>query len=325
MLGRDGPPEIRLHGAVAARARGARRARQGVADPQPARRGCGRDRAVSLPGWLDAAPRRRGAARARRVGDRRARDSRASTLMERAGAGLTEPGRASWLRRGTIAVVCGKGNNGGDGLVVARLLRERGRDVDVLLLGSPDELQRRRRRPTASACPARRREQFEAGRLDGAAAIVDAILGTGFSGAPREPAAGAIAAINAAGARGAVVVACDVPSGVDALDRGGRRRGRARRRDRRRSTRPSPACGSPPARRTPARSRVIDIGIPPGAAASRTIGLIEDRVTARDPARAAASRRSSPPAACWSAAGRSASPARRRWRRSRRCAPAPAT
>ena len=46
--------------------------------------------------------------------------------------------------------------------------------------------------------------------------IVDAILGTGFSGEPREPARSAIEAINEAGGRGAVVIACDVPSGVDA-------------------------------------------------------------------------------------------------------------
>ncbi len=51
--------------------------------------------------------------------------------------------------------------------------------------------------------------------LYGAAAMVDAILGTGFSGEPREPARSAIAAINDA-AGDAMVFACDVPSGVDA-------------------------------------------------------------------------------------------------------------
>ena len=54
--------------------------------------------------------------------------------MENAGAGLTEL-VCELAPRGTIAVVCGKGNNGGDGFVVARLLRQRGYEVDVILLG----------------------------------------------------------------------------------------------------------------------------------------------------------------------------------------------
>src|SRR5439155_22676580 len=60
-------------------------------------------------------------------------------LMERAGIGLARV-TAGASREGPIRVVAGKGNNGGDGLVCARLLREEGRDVDVLALGELDEL-----------------------------------------------------------------------------------------------------------------------------------------------------------------------------------------
>jgi hydroxyethylthiazole kinase-like uncharacterized protein yjeF len=135
-------------------------------------------------------------------------------LMERAGAGLVD----RLVKRapdGRVAVVCGKGNNGGDGLVVARRLRELGRDVDVLMLAPGDELRgdaraNFERLPGAAAVP------FSAAALDEAAVIVDAVLGTGFRGEPREPARSAIEAINAVGAGGSVVVACDVPSGVDA-------------------------------------------------------------------------------------------------------------
>jgi hydroxyethylthiazole kinase-like uncharacterized protein yjeF len=135
-------------------------------------------------------------------------------LMERAGAGLVDA-LVKRVPHGRVAVVCGKGNNGGDGLVVARRLRELGRDVDVLMLAPGDELHgdaraNFERLPGAAAVP------FSAPAVAAAAVIVDAILGTGFSGEPREPARSAIEAINEAGRRGAVVIACDVPSGVDA-------------------------------------------------------------------------------------------------------------
>src|SRR4051794_34389016 len=132
-------------------------------------------------------------------------------LMERAGAGLARV-VAQAAGDGPIRVVIGKGNNGGDGLVVARLLREDGRQVDVLAVGNPDELQGDAQ-ANLDRLPGEPPRDFAPEALEGSAAIVDAMLGTGFEGRPREPVAAAIRAINEAGS---VVVACDVPSGVNA-------------------------------------------------------------------------------------------------------------
>ncbi len=114
-------------------------------------------------------------------------------LMESAGTALAEA-VAALAPQGPVRIVCGKGNNGGDGLVAARHLSGMGFEVEALALeqGMPDDLD---------------------AWLDGAGAVVDAIFGTGFSGAPRKPAAAAIEAINRCGAP---VVACDIASGVDA-------------------------------------------------------------------------------------------------------------
>ncbi len=132
-------------------------------------------------------------------------------LMERAGEGLARV-IGEHVPSGRIAVVCGKGNNGGDGLVAARLLRRAGRDVDVLLTSEPDALSEDAGAQLArlpGAAPAR----YSAARLSGAAGLVDALLGTGATGAPRGASAGVIEDLN--GAR-APVIAADVPSGVDA-------------------------------------------------------------------------------------------------------------
>ncbi|HYG95944.1 MAG TPA: NAD(P)H-hydrate dehydratase [Solirubrobacterales bacterium] len=132
-------------------------------------------------------------------------------LMEAAGRAVAGA-VAELAPEGPIRIVCGKGNNGGDGFVAARLLREMGFEVEVLLLWPGEDL---------GGDAAVNYERFGGElfaddleeRLGGSGAIVDAIFGTGFEGAPREPAAGAIAAINASAAP---VVACDIPSGVDA-------------------------------------------------------------------------------------------------------------
>jgi NAD(P)H-hydrate epimerase len=132
-------------------------------------------------------------------------------LMEAAGRAVAEV-VAGLAPQGPVRVVCGKGNNAGDGLVAARRLREMGFEVEALLLWPGEEL---------SGDAATNLARFPAERVDGAldarleesGAVVDAIFGTGFSGAPREPAAAAIEAIDRCGAP---VVACDVASGVDA-------------------------------------------------------------------------------------------------------------
>ncbi|MGA8721341.1 MAG: NAD(P)H-hydrate epimerase, partial [Solirubrobacteraceae bacterium] len=92
---------------------------------------------MSLPEWLDPLPD----AAEQRALDEWAINERGIPgleLMERAGTGLADL-VGSFVPDGRVVVVCGKGNNGGDGLVTARVLRERGREVDVLLLGDPGE------------------------------------------------------------------------------------------------------------------------------------------------------------------------------------------
>ncbi|MBN8867565.1 MAG: NAD(P)H-hydrate dehydratase [Solirubrobacterales bacterium] len=133
-------------------------------------------------------------------------------LMEPAGRGLARAA-ADLAAGGPITVVCGKGNNGGDGLVAARHLLESGFRVRVVLLWPGDELS-----PDAQANlkllpedASQLAPELSSSALEGI--VIDAMLGTGFAGEPRDPVKGAIEAINASDLP---VVACDVPSGVDA-------------------------------------------------------------------------------------------------------------
>ncbi len=135
-------------------------------------------------------------------------------LMETAGGALAREIELA-AGEGPIRIVCGKGNNGGDGMVAARLLRGAGHEVEVLSIWPLDELS-----PDSTANLERlggaATEVAEDGwseAIAGSGAIVDAIFGTGFDGAPRGAAKSAIDAINAAAAP---VVACDIASGVDA-------------------------------------------------------------------------------------------------------------
>jgi len=132
-------------------------------------------------------------------------------LMEAAGRAVAEA-VAELSPEGPVRVVCGKGDNAGDGFVAARHLADMGYDLEVLLLWPADEL-----KGDAAANLERVRAEYVTddlnARLAGSGAVVDAIFGTGFEGAPREPAAGAIEAINRCGVP---IVACDIASGVDA-------------------------------------------------------------------------------------------------------------
>ncbi len=216
--------------------------------------------------------------------------------MERAGAGV-----ARALERlapdGPVTVVCGKGNNGGDGLVAARLLRESGRPVAVVCVAPPAELTgdaRANLERLPGAPPVRLDGTAWQGQGDGEqtmkdaadlfgshASVIDALLGTGFDGEPRGAVAEAIVAINAAGAP---VVSVDVPSGVDAST--GVVRGGA-------------VCASltvtfhaakpglwiNPGKAHAGEVQVLDIGIPRGAPDGASIGLIDPSVLEQLPRR----------------------------------------
>ena len=193
-------------------------------------------------------------------------------LMERAGAGLARV-VAEAAAPGPVRIVVGKGNNGGDGLVAARLLREDGHEVDVLSTAPLEQL-RGDARANLERLPGSAPEPFAPERLDGSGVIVDALLGTGFEGVAREPAASAIAAINAVGAP---VVACDVPSGVNAST--GEIEAEAVS-----ALATATFHGSKlglhvePGKSHAGAVEVVDIGVPRGAPAPGAGGLISERV-----------------------------------------------
>ncbi|MBY0531233.1 MAG: NAD(P)H-hydrate dehydratase [Xanthobacteraceae bacterium] len=131
-------------------------------------------------------------------------------LMERAGAAVARVAaeRADGGRR--IAVVCGPGNNGGDGFVAARLLQEQGFDVRLSLLGAREKL-------IGDAAIAAWRwrgkvEAFGTNALANSDLIIDALFGAGLSRNLTGDAKRAVEAINATGVP---VVAVDLPSGID--------------------------------------------------------------------------------------------------------------
>ncbi len=189
-------------------------------------------------------------------------------LMERAGEGLARV-VAEHVPAGRIAVVCGKGNNGGDGFVAARLLRRSGRDVDVLAL-SPAQWLSEDARAMLAKLPGEAPVAYDAALLAKAHGIVDALLGTGSSGAPKDPVARAIEEISGAKGR---VIAADIPSGVDAST--GEVPGVAVRAVATATFhRAKPGLWIAPGKAHAGAVTVIDIGIPSGAPGDADAGLI---------------------------------------------------
>jgi NAD(P)H-hydrate epimerase len=132
-----------------------------------------------------------------------------NVLMERAGCGVADTISRHWPVR-PLTVLCGPGNNGGDGFVAARVLAERGWPVRVALLGSVAAL----RGDAAEAAAGWRGavEPLTPAALDGAGLVLDGIFGGGLARPVEGVARASIAALNE---RQLPVVAIDVPSGVD--------------------------------------------------------------------------------------------------------------
>lgn len=139
-------------------------------------------------------------------------------LMTRAAEAAFDLLRASWPDAHRIAVVCGPGNNGGDGYVLARLARAAGRDVRVIALasspGNSPEAQRAQAEWRAAGGEV---DNFEATHaFPDCDVLVDALYGIGLT---RAPTGAAVQAIDAINATNTPILALDVPSGLDA-DRG---------------------------------------------------------------------------------------------------------
>ena len=142
------------------------------------------------------------------------------TLMENAGSAVAEFANSSFLTKGIYGIICGRGNNGGDGFVVARKLHEIGRNVQVLLLADPSELRgdaaANYERLPIKPLVAKTTDELNSEAARGVFAsdvLIDAILGTGFHPPVRGLYAQAIEKINASSAP---VIAVDIPSGADA-------------------------------------------------------------------------------------------------------------
>ena len=137
-----------------------------------------------------------------------------ATLMERAGKAAFRELKKRWPHARKIVVVCGKGNNAGDGYVVARLARAAGLSTTILTLASLDKLTGTTREMAHLCANAKiPMEPFAFEKMKSADVVVDALLGIGLSGEVHNGYKEVIAAINATKIP---VLAVDIPSGLNA-------------------------------------------------------------------------------------------------------------
>jgi ADP-dependent NAD(P)H-hydrate dehydratase / NAD(P)H-hydrate epimerase len=128
-------------------------------------------------------------------------------LMENAGAAVAR--EVLKLRPRSVAVCCGPGNNGGDGFVAARVLRESLGDAVTVVATARDKLK------GDALTAAQAWLGPVASQVPQADVVVDAVFGSGLSRNPAGAEAAAISAMNEARGRGARILAVDIPSGVD--------------------------------------------------------------------------------------------------------------
>ena len=135
-------------------------------------------------------------------------------LMQRAGGAALDAVRRHWPGISKIAILCGAGNNAGDGYVLARLARAAGLDVKVVALTDPSRLSGDALKAYADfVAEGGRHGAFDATALAGSELVVDALLGTGID----RPVEGALRdCIEWVNRAGLPVLALDVPSGLDA-------------------------------------------------------------------------------------------------------------
>jgi len=140
-------------------------------------------------------------------------------LMENAGRRCSE-----LIDTGPVVICCGRGNNGGDGFVMARHLENRGIAIEILSIAPVDQLRGDARihadvavKAGLSVTVVSEPSQWAAlaPRLNQASWIVDALLGTGFTNELREPYVSAIQTVNNSLGSSTRVLAVDVPSGLD--------------------------------------------------------------------------------------------------------------
>lgn len=127
-------------------------------------------------------------------------------LMERAGKAIFE--QVDW--KGPVGIICGKGNNAGDGFVIASLLKDHGIDCEIVLLY--EDAFSEDGRYFYDKCIEKGVRTVSEGNYGAYSTILDCIFGTGFRGEVKEPAKSAIEKINASKA---YVVSADINSGLN--------------------------------------------------------------------------------------------------------------